>query len=283
MQLKIIFVLVVKMSNSVSYCKNCNAVLSEKEVFCTKCGAKSQVEEEIKSSTMTPPTQKEEILKKIHCLKCGAEVLEGNLFCGICGTKVQTEPIIPEGAQTITKSTVTKKFGCTHSDRPVAKNCINCGVGFCYSCGFEDILSDKITGEAFISTSTGASGGGFQTSKEYGTFCAKCYLERVSSPDYRIYINRNAFGKIQTMPAKKPSFLNPSSMGDGIVFIIFMILVIIGGIAMLFSEPMRIAGIGMIILVIGFYTYSYFISKKKFEELEQNKMRAKEIAQQIGI
>jgi hypothetical protein len=153
---------------------------------------------------------------------------------------------------------------CIHTDRPAYRNCISCGKGICYTCYIDDLLTDRITAEGVahvtVTGEVSATGHGyaFETEKDYGSFCATCFLERVKSPSYRIFKGRNAFGQASFLKAEKPNILNPFSYGETNVTIIVYILMI------------ALFGLGLLFLLITYFTginhYNKFLEKKNKAE-----------------
>ena len=98
----------IEVKEEVFYCEECGNKLKKGSAFCTECGTKvgTKVKEE-----------KKEIKKDIiKCVKCGAELAKDSTFCTECGTKVENKTIKKEETKSEKKDsghtatlTVTRK------------------------------------------------------------------------------------------------------------------------------------------------------------------------------
>lgn len=82
----------IEVKEEVFYCEECGNKLKKGSAFCTECGTKvgTKVKEEKKEI-------KKEVKKDIiKCVKCGAELAKDSTFCTECGTKVENKTIKKE-------------------------------------------------------------------------------------------------------------------------------------------------------------------------------------------
>ena len=118
----------IEVKEEVFYCEECGNKLKKGSAFCTECGTKvgTKVKEE-----------KKEIKKDIiKCVKCGAELAKDSAFCTECGTKVGIEETkekkeeVKETKKTSTKKK-TEEFKCPGCGAELAKDstfCTECGT-----------------------------------------------------------------------------------------------------------------------------------------------------------
>ena len=115
----------------------------------------------------------------------------------------------------MSKINLDKAKGCKHcpGERPVYRNCINCGKPICYECVIEDAISQKVTGRSFGAgfgssgdSGVGAVGSSTSTSMSYVTFCPACYLKNISDPSYMILTGSSFKRNSKISPHKKPKF-----------------------------------------------------------------------------
>ena len=105
----------------------------------------------------------------------------------------------------------TTSNGCSHPDRPVDEVCLMCGKGLCFQCSLADKTDTRVIEKAgFYSTNGG--GHGHRTSIKHGIFCAKCFLERISDPNYRLITSISDTGKPNLMKPKKPKRFGGNGM-----------------------------------------------------------------------
>ena len=132
----------------------------------------------------------------------------------------------PLESKTLETKLAVQSIGCAHPQRPAQNQCINCGIGMCFECGFSDRISSVISSTtSMIGTTTSGemvTGGGFSTSEDYGIFCARCFLNRVNDPEYLIQLTGNRLIK-----PKLPNFFTlgrPNFLGKLTTIFGFLVL-----------------------------------------------------------
>ena len=85
-----------------STCNQCGAALTERDAFCTKCGAQ----------------RNEAAAARSFCTKCGAPLLGDTKFCTKCGAAAGAAPSVPASAATSAGVSVTKTVATVSSGAP---------------------------------------------------------------------------------------------------------------------------------------------------------------------
>ncbi len=145
---------------------------------------------------------------------------------------------------------VQVSHGCPHLNRPAKELCLECGKGICYECVFVELLEERFTGKAkYIVSGPGgyAGGGGFSTAKDYGAFCASCFLKRTSNPNYYINAGVDNLGMQHfIMTDKAPGFIGLGSPFASHrarnFFALFFLSIFSAGIVLILVWPIVIHG-----------------------------------------
>lgn len=101
--------------------------------------------------------------------------------------------------------------GCPHSDRPVKEVCMMCGKGVCFGCYFTDSIDTRVIEQVGFRTTNGG-GRGYKATIKHGTFCAKCYLQIIQDPNYRLIKGFSDSGSPNFMKPKKPNLFGGNGM-----------------------------------------------------------------------
>src|SRR5579864_285160 len=89
-------------------CNQCGATLTERDTFCTKCGAR-------RGNASEP-------VAKRFCTKCGAPLLGETKFCTKCGAAASAAPSVPESAATVSSGATAGAATQPAAAPPVAKS-----------------------------------------------------------------------------------------------------------------------------------------------------------------